>query len=407
MSYKRIDKCRVCGNTNLVDVLDLGSHALAGVFPDSKDRHIPQMPLILTKCHGDESCCQLLQLAHTYDPVQMYGDNYGYRSGLNKHIVDHLQQKVQAILDAIDLNGEDLVLDIGSNDGTTLSFYPRHVKSLVGIDPTSQKFAEYQPDHLELISDFFSKRLFVEKYGTRKAKVITSFAMFYDLPDPVGFAREVAEVLHDQGIWVLEQSYMPTMLKKCSYDTICHEHLEYYGLQQIKWIMERANMEIIDVHFNNMNGGSFSVTVAHPGFLGAKFYEKVENVLSAESVYSGLNPFQKFAKEVQAAKGQLVNRLVQLKSEGKKVAGLGASTKGNVILQYCQLDSSLLPVIGEVNEDKFGKYTPGTQIPIRSEDWVIEQAPDYLLVLPWHLHTFFKEAEKFKDQNLIYPIDPA
>ncbi len=404
MSYNRIDQCRVCGNTNLVDVLDLGNQALAGVFPDSIEQHVPEMPLILTKCHG-ESCCGLLQLAHTYDPVEMYGNNYGYRSGLNAHIVKHLKNKVEAILDIVDLNNKDLVLDIGSNDGTTLSFYPKHIKSLVGIDPTSKKFARYHPKHIDVISEFFSKNLFIERHGNRRAKVITSFAMFYDLPDPVGFANEVADILDDQGVWVLEQSYMPTMLKKISYDTICHEHLEYYGLRQIKWIMDQANLEIIDVSFNEMNGGSFSVTITHPGFLGKKHCSKVEEVLKSESVYSELKPFQKFAEEVEASKEQLIKKIQDLKQEGKKVVGLGASTKGNVILQYCQVNSDLLDVVGEVNDDKFGKYTPGTNIPIRSEDSVLEMSPDYLLVLPWHLYEFFENSEKFKEHNLLYPIN--
>lgn len=406
MKYKRIDRCRVCGNTNLEDVLDLGNHALAGVFPDAEDQPVPRMPLILTKCHGNDSCCQQLQLAHTFDPVQMYGDNYGYRSGLNMHIVTHLQEKVQSILATVDLRSDDLVLDIGSNDGTTLSFYPKHFKSLVGIDPTSKKFAGYYPDHVDVISDFFSKQLFKEKYGEEKAKVITSFAMFYDLPDPVGFAREVADVLDDQGIWVLEQSYMPTMLKRCSYDTICHEHLEYYGLRQIKWIMDRADLEIIDVSFSDMNGGSFSVVVAHKGYSGKQKSSRVSEVMESESIYAELRPFQEFANRVEAAREQLVAKLTGLKRDGKKVAGLGASTKGNVILQYCQLDSSLIPVIGEVNDDKFGKYTPGTNIPIHSEDSVLEACPDYLLVLPWHLHAFFDQSDKFKDKNLIYPLAP-
>ncbi|KYG81119.1 methyltransferase [Roseivirga ehrenbergii] len=398
-------KCRVCGNKNLVDVVNLGSLALAGVFPESKSVFVPQAPLVLTKCHGDESCCHLLQLVHTYDLDQMYGENYGYRSGLNEHMIKHLKGKVQYILDMLDLSEDDLVLDIGSNDGSTLGFYPKHIKTLVGIDPTAKKFASFYSDNVKLLMDFFSKAMYEKSFGGRKAKVITSFSMFYDLPDPVHFAQEVSEILDKQGIWVLEQSYMPTMLDKASYDTICHEHLEYYGLRQIKWIMDKANLNIVDVSFNEINGGSFSVTVAHKEYSGKKFTSKVSDVLKSESVYSELKPFRTFAEQIETVKYELLEKLKQLKNEGKKVAAIGASTKGNVILQYCGLDTSLLEVVGEVNDDKFGKFTPGTYIPIQSEDTVLASSPDFLLVLPWHLHSFFDSSEKFKEYNLIYPIN--
>lgn len=405
MSYSRISQCRICGNTNLVDTMDLGSQVLAGVFPESEAEKISEMPLILTKCHGDESCCHLVQLAHTFDLDALYGDNYGYRSGLNSHMVRHLQRKVAYIQNIIDIKKEDLVLDIGSNDGTTLSFYPQHIKDLVGIDPTASKFMSFYPENVKPISGFFSKSLYVSQYGDKKAKVITSLSMFYDLPDPVSFARDISDILHDQGIWILEQSYMPAMLDKLSYDTICHEHLEYYGLRQIKWIMDQVNLDIIDLSFNEINGGSFSVTVAHSRFSGKKSYSKVSEVLAQESVYATLTPFKRFAEQVQTSRDCLVEKLKRLKCEGKRVAALGASTKGNIILQYCQLDRTLISVIGEVNEDKFGKYTPGTHIPIESEDSVLKGAPDYLLVLPWHLRTFFDLSSKFRENNLIYPIE--
>jgi hypothetical protein len=404
MSYQRVEKCRVCNNTNLVDIVDLGNHALAGVFPQSIDQEVPKMPLVLTKCHGLPYCCHLLQLAHTFDLTQMYGDNYGYRSGLNAHIVNHLQQKVERLLSLVDIDSTDLILDIGSNDGTTLSFYPNSIKLRVGIDPSATKFAEYYPKQVKFIPDFFKGSLFRNKYGDKKAKVITSYAMFYDLPDPVSFARDVAFILDEQGIWELEQSYMPAMLDQVSYDTICHEHLEYYGMRQIKWIMDQVDLDIIDVEFNSMNGGSFSVTVAHKGFSGPRWYEKVADVLHSEARYQFLEPFQFFACQIEEAKNTLVTALEDLKKAGKTVAALGASTKGNVILQYCQLDVSLIKVIGEINEDKFGKYTPGTFIPILPEDAVLAENPDYLLVLPWHLKTFFDTTNKYSPYSLVYPI---
>lgn len=407
MSYSRITQCRICGNKDLVEVLDLGNQTLTGLFPESAETHIPSMPLVLVKCHGGKSCCHLLQLAHTYDLAQLYGEHYGYRSGLNTHIKTHLKQKVTHIESSVTLSDKDLVLDIGSNDGTTLSYYTAPLKKRVGIDPTADKFRHFYPENIDTITDFFSKAVYSKYYGEQKAKVVTAFSMFYDLTDPVAFAKDVADILDEQGIWILEQSYMPTMLKRLSYDTVCHEHLEYYGLKQIQWIMEKVGLIIIDVSFNDLNGGSFSITISHPNYSGEKHTNKVQRVIEGEQQFESLLPFQQFAKDVATARDNLLKKLHSIKSQGKKVAAIGASTKGNVILQYCAIDASLVDVVGEVNPDKFGRFTPSTLIPIQPEDLVLNQAPDYLLVLPWHLWRFFEEDRKFADHELIYPIlDP-
>ncbi|MBI3633461.1 MAG: methyltransferase, partial [Candidatus Vogelbacteria bacterium] len=231
---KKVSKCRVCGNPELVLVVDLGEQYLTGVFPKvNNEANLTKGPLRLVKCHGDEHCCGLLQLEHSYDLGEMYGENYGYRSGLNSSMVSHLHNKVRQIQSRVKLQQGDLVVDIGSNDGTTLSAYPKDLQ-LVGIDPTGAKFSAYYPSHVSLIPDFFSAEVLTKHLPGKKAKVVTSFSMFYDLESPVDFARQVASVLDAvDGIWVFEQSYMPLMLERNSYDTICHEHLEYYGLEQI------------------------------------------------------------------------------------------------------------------------------------------------------------------------------
>ncbi len=263
--YRRISECRICKNTELVEVLDLGVQALTGVFPRTKAQDVTAGPLKLVKCTGDEAACGLLQLQHTYDLGELYGDNYGYRSGLNASMVAHLHRKVRRILDRVRLPDDALIVDIGSNDSTTLQAYPTQGCTLVGIDPTANKFREFYPPHIRLIPDFFSATTIQQHLLARKATVITSFSMFYDLEEPLTFMKEVAEVLDDEGVWVLEQSYMPTMLRMNSYDTVCHEHLEYYALKQIKWMTDRADLKIIDVEFNDINGGSFSLMVAKRG----------------------------------------------------------------------------------------------------------------------------------------------
>ncbi|MEP7361499.1 MAG: methyltransferase domain-containing protein, partial [Chloroflexota bacterium] len=268
---------------------------LTGVFPASTDQDVTTGPLQLVKCFGQDGCCGLLQLGHSYDLGEMYGDNYGYRSGLNPSMVRHLHAKVERVRRQVALRPGDLVLDIGSNDGTTLAAYPSDVVR-VGIDPTAGKFAAYYPPGSRLVPDFFSAGVLERQGINQQARVITSFSMFYDLEDPLQFMRDVHASLADDGVWVFEQSYLPTMLAMNSYDTVCHEHLEYYALRQVKWMADRVGLTLTDIEFNDVNGGSFSVTVAKTG---SDLPESVEvaRVLECERA-AGLNtlaPYQAFA----------------------------------------------------------------------------------------------------------------
>lgn len=369
-------------------MLDLGEQALTGVFPKDRETIITKGPLRLVKCHGATDCCGLVQLAHTYNPNEMYGVNYGYRSGLNKSMVKHLGDKVAWLLKRRPLDAGDLVLDVGSNDGTTLGFYPETVDRL-GIDPTSGKFAQYYKPGVTRVADFFTAVTFRRTVGERKARIITSLSMFYDLPAPLEFARDIASALADDGVWHLEQSYLPLMLETNGYDTVCHEHVEYYGLTQLQWITSRAGLRITDVEFNDVNGGSFAVTVAK----GQGDAPIVAEILAKERALDSLATWQEFGERVARHRAQLRSLLEQLKAEGKKVYGLGASTKGNVLLQYCGIDAGLLTAIAEVNPEKFGCVTPGTEIPICSEAEAHATKPDYFLVLPWHFRTTFLERE--------------
>ncbi|MDF2181400.1 class I SAM-dependent methyltransferase [Neptuniibacter sp. CAU 1671] len=403
--YNAISVCRVCSNKNLVKVLDLGVQTLTGVFPKTKDQSITKGPLQLVKCSGGDDVCGLLQLAHSYDLGEMYGDNYGYRSGLNPSMVKHLHAKVARILNIVDLSDNPIVLDIGSNDGTTLSAYPSGQCTRVGIDPTSAKFREYYPHDVTVITDFFSARKFHEFFPDQKARVVTSFSMFYDLESPMDFVREVESILDTQGIWVFEQSYMPLMLEKNSYDTVCHEHLEYYGLKQIEWMLSRCGLKIIDVEFNEVNGGSFSVTAAK---LCSDYPASnlVQDILKRESVLGldTLEPYIEFAKRTEHSRTELQNFVADAYLHGKRVAFLGASTKGNVLLQHCGFGADKVVAVGEVNAEKFGMYTPGTLLPIVDEHELLEDEPDFLIVLPWHFRDFFLEKYHLTRGRLVFPL---
>ena len=402
----QIKKCRICGNIDLVPIVDLGEQYLTGIFPSHKDETLAKGPLKLVKCHGGENVCGLLQLEYSYDLNLLYGENYGYRSGLNASMVRHLHSKVNAIMRRCNLNKGDLVIDIGSNDGTTLAAYSDHL-NLVGIDPTGEKFKDYYEKHIVLIPEFFSSDIVTRSYPRKKAKVVTSFSMFYDLENPHDFTCQVAAILDShEGIWVFEQSYLPLMLERTAYDTICHEHLEYYGLKQIVWLMEKAGLEVVDVELNDVNGGSFSVIVAHKGSRHSTFNNVVEKLIASEESKGLLNldTYKQFACRVEGNRQSLQAFVQQAKQEGKIIHGLGASTKGNVILQYCGFGTDDIEMIGDVNKDKHRALTPGTWIPIESEEIVLESKSDYLFVLPWHFKDFFIESSKFKGRNLVFPL---
>ena len=395
--------CRICGNQNLVTVLDLGEQALTGVFPADRDERVTSGPLRLVKCAGD-NVCGLLQLSHSYDLGEMYGDNYGYRSGLNASMVRHLQSKVALINKMISLTESDIVLDIGSNDGTTLGFYPDIGLDLIGIDPTAAKFRQFYKPNIRVVPDFFSDALFRREFHNRKARVVTSFSMFYDLERPMEFMREINSILADDGIWVFEQSYMPMMLDRNSYDTVCHEHLEYYGLKQIKWMTDRCGLKIVDVSFNDVNGGSFSVTVAKSDSAFPD-YSNLAEILAGESELGldGLEPYLEFAARVSGSRAELVKFVMDAVGAGLRVAALGASTKGNVLLQYCGFSEKEIFAVGEVNHDKFCRLTPGTLIPIIAEKELFGLKPDFLIVLPWHFRdTFLKFAGG--DIKIVFPL---
>ena len=262
-SYREISHCRVCGNTTLHSILSLGEQYLTGVFPKSRDQKISVGPLELVKCPEDSpAACGLLQLRHSFNPDEMYCGSYGYRSGINQTMTNHLQQVVRTILELVELKPGDVVLDIGSNDATLLKAYPHAEISLVGIDPSAENFRRFYPEYISLVVDYFSATAY-KSVTAKKAKIITSIAMFYDLESPLSFMRQIKEVLADDGVWVFEQSYMPRMLEHNAYDTVCHEHLEYYGLRQIKWMADQIGFKILNAELNDVNGGSFCVTVCH------------------------------------------------------------------------------------------------------------------------------------------------
>jgi len=395
-SYHPLSRCRISGSQNLVPVLHLGQQALTGVFPADPEARVTTGPLDLVWCPDSG----LLQLGHSFEPSEMYGENYGYRSGLNQSMVAHLTHKVKYLESFVSLQPGDVVLDIGSNDATTLKAYQTRGLLRTGIDPTGRKFSSYYTDDIKLVPDFFSDAAYRSVHKNKKAKIVTSIAMFYDLDDPIAFARQVEAILDDDGVWHLEQSYLPSMLRLNSYDTVCHEHVEYYSLLVIKNIIEAAGFRIVNVTMNAVNGGSFAVTVAKHSNHSILSDNAVIDWVLEQELRMGLytpRPYRDFEEKVFRHREDLRRLILSLTADGKKVIGYGASTKGNVLLQFCDFTAREICAIAEVNKDKFGRVTPGTHIPIVSEAEARAMQPDYLLVLPWH----FKDGILRREQEYI------
>lgn len=399
----KISKCRLCNNNKLIDCLNLGNQTLTGVFPKDKNQNISKGNLSLLFCEK----CSLLQLSENFNRLEMYGSNYGYMSSLNSSMVNHLKNKAEKIKKLSKLSKTDLLIDIGSNDGTFLSFFTKNCQTL-GVDPTISKFKKMYNKKIKTISDFFSADVIKRNFIKKKAKVITSISMFYDLEDPITFAKEIYETLDPEGVWHFEQSYMPSMIKNISYDTICHEHLEYYSLKSIKYVLDKSNFKIIDIELNDINGGSFSLTVAKKNSSKEESF-LVDWLLKKEDIYkyNKIETLLNFKDKVFKHKKLLSDLILNLNDVGKKVAGYGASTKGNVILQFCKINSKSISYIVDLNPYKRNRLTPGTNIKIINENDFKRKKTDYLLVLPWHFknHIMHKEKKFIKDGGkFIFPL---
>ena len=402
--YFEAKGCRICGCSEFADIVDLGEMVLTGRFPAADEPDPPKAPLNMVRCPD----CGLVQLLHSVQVSEMFGENYGYRSGITSTMKDHLSSIVKSLSERVDLQSGDVVLDIGCNDGTTLNFYDGKVVSRVGIDPIADLFRNMYPEDFIVHTGFFHAESFLSVSPKPKAKAITSISMFYDLEDPNSFMADVASVLDEEGIWVLEQSYLPTMLENNSFDTICHEHVEYYALKQIEKLTRDNGLRILDVSLNGINGGSFQIFVCHKNSSHVSNSAAV-SVLEEKEKNLGLDsdaPFKIFREHIAKVGEDLRTFIEDEVKKGKKVYVYGASTKGNVLLQYFNLDKKLITACAERSPKKWGSRTPGTSIPIISEDDARKDA-DYFLVLPWSFREeFIKRESDFLQSGgkFIFPL---
>jgi hypothetical protein len=411
MHLRHRKSCRVCGSTALTRVIALGDQHLQGAFVKEGLPPPPQrrIPLTLVRCDParDEAACGLLQMEHSVPPEVLYS-SYWYRSGTNNTMRSHLRGIADEAVGIVG-GGARTVLDIGCNDGTLLDCYPADFAKF-GVDPSD--VAQSVGKDIRLVRDVFPSAELDAVLAGRQCDVITSIAMYYDLEDPIGFARAIKAALAPDGIWILEMSYMPTMLAMNSYDTICHEHLEYYSLAVLERIMLAAGLKVFNVALNNINGGSIRCFVTHENNFRHRGAEHALRLRALRQQEFDLEldtdkPYRNFQNRIDAHRDELSALLRKLKSEGRQIHIYGASTKGNTILQWCGIDRSTITVAAERNPDKFGARTLGTDIPIVSEADSRAMKPDYYLVLPWHFKEEFlqREAEMLRQGiRFIFPL---
>lgn len=410
MHIRKRTTCRVCGSPSLTPVIDLGPQYLQGSFV-KPGKEMPSQRKIncsLVRCNPqlDENACGLLQMEHSVPPEILYAA-YWYRSGTNATMRNHLKGIVDAVLGLL-AKEKAAVLDIGCNDGTLLNYYPQDFDKF-GCDPSD---VAQEVKGAKVVQDIFPSAELSKVIGNKQIDVITSIAMFYDLENPVEFVKQIKKILSPEGIWVFEMSYMPQMLEMDSYDTICHEHLEFYSLAVLEKIAALADMKIFRIEFNDINGGSIRCFATHTE--SGLYYTPQDHQLMNEVRQKEFDleldtdkPYVAFQYRIEKVKNELHDLLVNLKKEGKKVHVYGASTKGNTILQWCNINNMLVEYAAERNPDKYGAYTLGTNIPIISEAESRAMNPDYYLVLPWHFKKEFVEREKAaldKGTGFIFPI---
>ncbi len=397
MNKQRIVACRICGNTNLAPCIDIGEQYLSSIFPDhlSYRQELEKCPLEIVRCvKTDEQQCGALQLAFNCDISGMY-QNYPYTSSSNTSMRKILEDVANSGKDLGHLKAGDTILDIGCNDGTLLSFFEMDRVNLIGIDPAQNVASRVNSPGFVRVKDFFSRTTY-EQATRDKASLIFSVAMFYHLSNPVQFCQDIAAVLKDDGAVIIQMAYLPAMINTNMYDNIVHEHVGYYGIHHMKWILEKAGLELFDVLLNDVYGGSFRLFAKKRGTPHFKPTVRLAAHLIEETAWGIFEPetYAQFMSRIQKSKADLQSLLGRIRGEGKKVWVYGASTKGNTILQFCHIGADQVEAAADSNAFKFGKFMIGSDIPIKDEKALRAAAPDYLLALPYSFVPAFREREK-------------
>ncbi len=405
MIYKKIKKCRNCGSGNLKIILDLGMQSLTGKFPKSKRKNVLKTPLSISLCIK----CKFVQLSHNFNNKYLYNLEYGYESGINTTMTKHLSGIARKVQKFKKLTKNNIVMDIASNDGTLLNSYNKQVQK-IGVDPILKRFEKKYKNIKYKIPNFFSYNDFKKLKLKKKIDVITAFAVFYDINNPNKFLIDIKKILDPNGIFIMEQSNLAYMIKLNSFDTICQEHLGYYSTKVIKEILEKNGLKIFNHEYNDSNGGSSRYYITHKENKKIKINKKeINKALKFESEFQlgSIKTYKKFNANIKKMKKECLKKIKSILSQGKIIHGYGASTKGNVILQYLNLNNKQIKFISDRNPFKYNRCTPGTKIEIISEEKSRNLNPDYYFVLPWHFKNEILKREikiRRKGTKFIFPL---
>ena len=398
----KIKKCRICKKRKFKQLFSFGNLCFTGKFP-SIHQKIKKEPISLVICKN----CELVQLGHSFNLKYLYGPDYGYRTGINKTMLTHVNKVVKNLSKMAKIKKNDFVLDIASNDGSLLNFYNKNLKTF-GIDPILQKYKSNYKKINYKVADFFSEKK-IKKFTKNKFKIITALSVFYDSEDPNKFIQDVRKILSNDGIFLLEFADLASIIKNKMFDTICHEHLEYYSSKVILNLCKENNLRVFDIRRNDINGASKQYFICHQHSKYKTNQKIINNIISSERKLnlSKVKTFKNFFKIINKSKLELNNFFKKAKKLRKKVHGYGASTKGNVLLQYYKINNKIVEFIAERNKNKYNLYTPGTKIKIISEALSRSYNPDYYLVLPWHFKKEILMREKAirkKGTRFIFPL---
>jgi len=401
MRYAETTHCRSCRlpAEKFIPVLSLGPLYVSN-FVEAPSEACHQAPLELVLCDVAQEGCGLVQLKHTTPPQWMY-QQYWYRSGMNEGMRKALAEICGQAEGFVRPSAGEIVLDIGCNDGTLLRSYRTGGLIRVGFEPAANLVPEASAGTDRILPNYFNSGDFEKAFPGRKAKIITSVAMFYDLEDPNHFTADIVRCLDENGVWIIQMSYLPLMLERNAFDNVCHEHLQYYALLPLRRLLQAHGLRVADVELNEVNGGSFRILICHEKEKGLRFpggEHRVRAMEESERALGLCSPavYREFAARVENIKDRLVGFIREEDRRGRKIYVYGASTKGNTLLQYFGLNYPLVGAAAERSPEKWGKKTVGTWIPIVSEEQARKDRPDYLLVLPWHfLGEFLQREEEY------------
>ena len=391
-------RCKNCRHNFLEKIVKIGKQPLSGFFYPNKKKKLEKYSLDLHKCPK----CHLVQLSNLANTKKMYGSHYGYKTSVSKMMLLHLKEKIQRLKKFKFIKKGNNILDIGSNDASFLKLLGNKY-NLYGIDPSAKKFKNNYKN-MKLITNFFSKKNVLKNVKNKDIKfdLISSFAIFYDVENPNSFCKDIEMMLNENGIWICEFSYLPLMLKNLTFDQICHEHIMYYTFSVFEKILINNNLKVLDIKINEINGGSIEVVIAKINSKRIPNYSLI-NKLRLDEKKITKNSYQNFSKRIKKV-GSDLNLFV---SKNSPIAGYGASTKGNIVLNYANLDSKKIEYICDANIKKYNHYTPGTNIEIISKEKMRILNPKYLLVLIWSFRSeIIKQELNYlkKGGNLIFHL---